>query len=131
MIKSMLIIIIMGMMKSIITKMIIMSIIRSMIGIMMFGIRRMIGMVIIIMKNMNIIIMIKSRIRLDIMKIMSSKNKIIRRKRLEMGSENVCSTCRISPITISITIPNLITSHHLPEHHQLYASYHQYYQISS
>lgn len=107
MMKSMLISIIMG----IITKMIIMSIIKSIMNMMRLGIRRMIGMVIIIMKNMNIIIMIKSRIRLGIMKIMSSKNKIIRRKRLKRRRVMGISARLISPITISITIHILITFH--------------------
>lgn len=88
MMKSMLISIIMGMMKSIITKMIIISIIRS------------------------IIRSIMNMIRLGIRRMISSKNKIIRRKRLEMGRMNICSTCRISPI-ISITIPQ---SHLIPHY---------------
>lgn len=79
MMKSMLISIIMG----IITKMIIMSIIKSIMNMMKLGIRRMI----------------------------SSNNKIIRRKRLEMGRLASITTRLISPITISITIHILITFH--------------------
>lgn len=84
MIKSMLISIIMGMMKSIITKMIIMSIIRSIMN------------------------MIRLGIRISIMRVKSSKNKIIRMMRLEMG-RLMRLFVRLNSITISITIHILIT----------------------
>lgn len=103
--------IIMGMMKSIITKMIIMSVMRSIMNMIRLGIRRM--------------------IRLGIRRMISSRNKIIRRKRLEMGRLEGINIRLISFITISMAIHNLITFHHSPYHLQLYSSYHQYYQISS
>ena len=78
MMKSMLISIIMGMMKSIITKTIIISTMR-MIRLRMRGIRS---------------------------KVMNSKNKIIRRKKLEMGRLASITTRRISPY------------HHLHNHPQ-------------
>ena len=82
MMKSMLISIIMGMMKSIITKMIIMSIIRSIMN------------------------MIRLGIRISIMRVKSSKNKIIRMMRLEMGRLTSLSARRIS------------SYHHLHNHPQ-------------
>lgn len=71
MIKPMLISIIMDIIMSIITKMIIMSIIRSIMNMMMLG------------------------IRISIWRIRSSKNKIIRRKRLEMERVTGISARRI------------------------------------
>lgn len=85
MIKSMLISIIMDIIMSIITKMIIMSIIRSIMNMMMLG------------------------IRISIWRIRSSKNKIIRRMELERKRKTSITTWLIFPITISITILNLIS----------------------